>query len=467
MLAKKERKSFKVPDTYIIVFVIMILIAILTYVIPAGTYVSYKDEVSGNTLVDPESFHFVDRTPVSFMGFLLSVSSGMAKGSSIIFFSFLICGFFRIIIDTGSIDRMIERMIFKFGEKSFLVIPIVAILMSLLGASGIGLTPIVAFIPIGMTLAKKLKLDPIFAVAIFYTSVYAGFGASPFSPYSVVLSQNIAGIPALSGFSYRAVLWVLFTIVTIWYIMHYANKLKNDINNSIMDEIEFQDANQIDEAAFGTISITRDIIIVLILFAGFVIYTYGALKLGWGTDYMNGIFMVVGIVCGFISGMNAEQIVKSFINGCKSIVYGALLIGFANAISIMMTDANIMHTIIYALSLPLTKVPSAVSAMLMYIVNLVFNFFIPSASGKAAIVMPLMAPFADVVGLTRQVSVLAYCLADGFGNTIIPTHAILISSIAIAKVPFDKWLKFQIPLFLIWTLMSFAVLVISVLIGFA
>lgn len=467
MLAIKEKKPFKVPDTYIIVFTIMIIIALLTYVIPAGTYESYQDEVTGNTLVDPESFHFIDRTPTTFMDFLLSVSAGMAKGSSIIFFSFLICGFFRIIIDTGSIDRMIERMILKFGDKSFLVIPIVAIAMSLLGASGIGLTPIVAFIPIGLTLAKKLKLDPIFAVAIFYSSVYAGFGSSPFSPYSVVLSQNIAGIPALSGFSYRAVLWVIFTAVTIWYLMRYANRLKSDINNSIMDKMDFQEGGQIDDASIGSVSVTKDIIIVLILFAGFAIYTYGALKLGWNTDYMNGIFMVIGIVCGFISGMNAEQIVKSFINGCKSITYGALLIGFANAISIIMTDANIMHTIIYALSLPLTKVPSAISAVLMYIVNLVFNFFIPSASGKAAIVMPLMAPFADVVGLTRQVSVLAYCLADGFGNTIIPTHAILISSIAIAKVPFDKWLKFQIPLFLIWTLMAFAALAISVLIGFA
>ena len=218
----------------------MIIIALLTYVIPAGTYESYQDEVTGNTLVDPESFHFIDRTPTTFMDFLLSVSAGMAKGSSIIFFSFLICGFFRIIIDTGSIDRMIERMILKFGDKSFLVIPIVAIAMSLLGASGIGLTPIVAFIPIGLTLAKKLKLDPIFAVAIFYSSVYAGFGSSPFSPYSVVLSQNIAGIPALSGFSYRAVLWVIFTAVTIWYLMRYANRLKSDINNSIMDKMDFK-----------------------------------------------------------------------------------------------------------------------------------------------------------------------------------------------------------------------------------
>ena len=181
---------------------------------------------------------------------------------------------------------------------------------------------------------------------------------------------------------------------------------------------------------------------------------------------MVAFLMASSIAAGFIAGMSAEDISRSFMKGCREMAYGAILIGFASAIAVLLTDGNIIHTIIYAASLPLKAMPKTIAAVFMFYINLVFNFFVSSASGQAAIVMPIMTPLADVVGLTRQVAVLAYQYGDGLSNTIIPTSGVLMAALGVAGVPFSKWLKFQVPLFLIWTAICTVVMIVAVMIGY-
>lgn len=410
------------------------IVAILSYILPAGVYDTITDPETGNTVVDATSFHFVDRTPISPMDFLLSISKGLSANAEVIFFAFLVCGFFQIITDTGALDRLFGTLITRLGNKSYIVLPIFIVAMCLLGSTGMMLTPTVALIPVGLTLAKKLNVDPLFGVAVIYCCIYAGFGGSPYSPNSVVLAQNIADVDPMSGFGLRAILWMVVTIVTTWYLIRYAKKVQKDPKNSILGTFEFPGHQEVVSVG-GKWTVCKDSAVAAAIFIGFGIYIYGALFNDWGLSYMNGIFFVVAVFSGLIGGLKANQIIGSFIDGCKNFVYGGLLIGLAGSISILMNEGQILHTIIYAMSIPLTYLPAALSAVLMYIIDLVCNFFIPSATGKAAVVMPLMEPLADVTGLTRQIAVSAYSMADSFGNTVIPTHAILISSLSIAKVP--------------------------------
>jgi len=454
-----KKGKLKVPGTYVLVFSILILCAVLTYIIPAGVF----DTIEGSKNIDPATFHYVENTPISVWEFLQSIFSGMKKQSSVILFVFIIGGYFQIITDTGAIDSAIGAIVSKFGSKAMLVIPLIMVFMSAFGASGAMANAIVAFIPLGLALAKNLKLDPICAVAIIYLACYSGFAASPICPVTLQLAQSIAEVPILSGTGFRVCVWLVVMSATIWYVLRYARRVASDPSKSALDKIEFpfEENEKNVNIKFGA----RQLAILLIVAAGFVFYVWGALNFSWDTDKMAAIMLATSLMSAAISGMNPEEISKSFVNGCKSMTFGAIIVGVASAISVVITDGQIIHTIIYGLSKPLAALPSTLAAVCMFLVNLVFNFFVPSGSGQAAIVMPLMAPMADVLGLTRQVAVCAYQWGDGMSNIIIPTAGTVMACLGIAKVPFEKWVKFLAPLFGIWTLIGCLGMVAAVVIG--
>ena len=457
-----QKKKFTMPETYVLIFYFLIFAAVLTYIIPAGEYTMITDEATGSQLVDPNSFHNVEKNPTSFFDFIRALPKGMNKGSSIIFFVLLIGGFFQIINDTGSIDLVIDYFVKKLGEKSYLVIPAIMICMSILGAFGIIVNAVVAFIPIGMILAKKLKMDPLIAVCSMYLAAFAGFGASFMAATNVQVAQAIAQLPPLSGLGFRLVIWAIITTVTILFVMKYALNIRKDISNSILEDPSFDDINISVDAKITY----KNIIVMILLFGGIIIYAIGSVIAKWDLVDMSGIIFIVALVSGLICNMTPNEISKSFINGCKGMVYAGFAIGLANAITIVLTEGKIIHTIIYGMSQPLSAIPSTLSAVFMFIINIIFNFFVPSNSGQAAIVMPLMAPLADVLGITRQVSVLAYQYGAGFCDIIIPTSGVLMASLGVAKVPFQKWIKFVFPLFLMWTAVAVVGIVVAVMIGY-
>lgn len=459
------KKKFQIPNTYTLIMLFVMVAVALTYIIPAGQYEVIKDVATGKTLIDPNSFHYVDKTPVGIMGFLLSITNGMSGAAGIIFLVFLVGGYFQVINDTGAIDAAINVSINKLEKKALLVIPLIMVLMSVLGALGIIVNAVIAFIPIGIALAKKLKIDPVAGMGIMYIGAYSGFVSSPMGPFNTILGQTIAGIPIMSGFGLRSVVWIVLFIVSLWYVIRYVKKVQNNIDDSVLDVIDWGDSNEDDMA---NIKFTlRHGLVLLALTAGFVLYAYGSFKLKWGLSYLSAIMLGVALISGLIAGSNPDDMAKSFIAGCKSMVYGALVIGFAKAITIVLTDGNIIHTIIYYMSMPLTQVGATFSGVLMFFINLVFNFFVPSGSGQAMVVMPLMAPMADVVNVSRQIAVSAYQYGDGFSNTIIPTSGVLMAALGVAKIPYEKWVKFMMPLFGMWVLIGSISLIVASLIGWS
>lgn len=453
-----SKKKLKVPNAFIIVFGIMILAAVMTYIIPAGTY----DTIPDTKTIDPNTFHFIESNPTTPWEFINSISVGMTNAASIIILIFLLGGYFNILVDSKAIDCFVNLLIKKFGDKSVIILPIICVLMSALGAVGVMANPVVAFIPVGMILAKKLKLDQMCAVAMMLVAAYCGFGMSPMCAATVQMAQKLAEIPTLSGFGFRLTGWIIALIGTVAYIMHYAVKISKDPSKSLMgDEFSLNDAESDLDSEFTV----RHALALMALTVSMCIYILGSLKYSWGISYLEGIMLCMSIFIAFVCGMGSEGYVKSFIAGCRQMTYSAMLVGCATAISVILTNGQILHTIIYGMAQVLLVLPRWLVGPVMYYMNIIFNFFVSSGSGQAAIVMPIMAPLSDVVGISRQMSVCAYQYGDGLSNLIFPTNGTMMASIAIAGIKFDKWLKWMLPLFGIWLVITSILMGAGVMMG--
>lgn len=464
-MSRQKEKKFKIPDTYVLVTIFIMVAAILTYVVPAGEYDMITNPETGLTVADPNSYHRIEQSPVTLENVLLAIPMGMNKSAGVINMLFLVSGFLQIVNDTGAIDRLVKAIIQKLKDKSILVIPIIIIMMSILGAIGAVVNGVVAFVPLGLIIASKLGMDSIVAAAIIFVATYTGFGTSPIYPTTVQLAQKIADVPVLSGFEFRVVITVVTTLILILYTTHYAIRIRRDPSKSILaDQGKINQNGAVDYGTQEDLKV-KDIVIVGVLFAGFGVYAYGTLKFGWGTEYMSGIMFAIAIVTAIIAKVSPEQMVKSFISGCKGVVYACLITGFATGISYILDEGKIIHTIIYNLSKPLSYVGNVFSSWLMLIINTILNFLIPSGSGQAAVVMPLMAPLSDIVGMDRQVAVCAYQWGDFLTNLFNPTSGTTMAVLGLAGIPFNKWLRFILPLVGIFLVVVLVALLFVVNVG--
>lgn len=447
----KKKLNFKLPDTYVLVTIFIAIAALLTFIVPAGTYTMVENPETGLMVADPTTYTRVEQTPVSIEDFMLAIPIGMNNSASIINMLFLVSGFLQVVNDTGAIDRLIKFVIHKLRDKSLLVVPLVIGMMSGLGAVGAVVNGVVAFVPLGILIATKLGLDGIVAVAIIFVASYTGFGTSPIYPTTVQLAQKIADVPVLSGFGFRLAMTLITTLILIAYTMAYVKKIRKNPEKSLTGLGMNVNLEMIEEEEDFNFTL-KDLAIVILLFSGFGIYAFGTIKFQWGTEYMSGIMFFIALITALIARISPDQIVKSFISGCKGVIYACLITGFASGISYILNKGNIIHSIVYYLSLPLSYFGSVVASWFMLFINMVLNFLIPSGSGQAAVVMPLMAPLSDIVGVDRQLAVCAYQWGDFITNLFNPTSGTTMAVLGLAKIPYGKWLKFILPLVLIFTL---------------
>lgn len=455
-----QKKTRKFPNALLIVFCIMVLAMVLTWVIPAGQYSNLPE----SSTLDPASFHRVDQRPVSVWGLLSAVYGGMSKSAAIIAFTFMVGGLFNVLIESKAVDGFIGYLVRKLGDRSDIILPVLALIMSLLGATGVMANPVVAVIPIGLILAKRLKLDQIVAMAVMFLAAYGGYATSPICAMTVQVAQKIAGLPMLSGFGMRCVIWVLFFLPTTAYLMRYARKIQKDPSASLMG------AESCTNESSGDVDIpfTPAHALALIgLAVGLGAYTYGSLNLGWGMSEMATIILVVALFAACVTRMGVDGFVDGFLKGARQMTFSAMLIGLASGVSVILTDGSILHTIIYGMGAALNSMPHMLAAPIMYWFNLLFNFFVNSGSGQATVVMPIMAPLADVVGVTRQTAVTAFQLGDGLSNIIFPTSGTMMACLGIAGVDYRKWIKWVFPLFVLWAVMGTVVITVVAALGIA
>ncbi len=453
-----KENGFKMPNAFIVVFAMMVIVAALTYIIPAGRY----EMLPGTKVIDPASFHYVASTSTTPWGFVNSIYGGMRKSAAIILFTFLVGGYFFVLIETKAVDRFVGLLVRKLGDNVLVIVPIMMVVMSVLGAVGIMANPVVAVVPVGMILAERMHLDKAVALGMTYVAAYTGYAMSPVCPMTLQTAQKIAEVPLMSGFGFRTAGWAVLLAVTIIYVLRYASKVRKNPECSVLGS-DFGNSDgkgQID-GSFGF----RDFLILAGLLLSLGIYIYGSFVYRWGLDYMAGAMFCAAAFGAFVSGMGAEGFVRSFLQGTSKMCFSALLIGLATSISIILSEGQIMHTIINYVAMGMEHLPDWAIGPVMFYANIVFNFFVSSGSGQAAIVMPIMAPLADVVGVTRQMAICAFQYGDGLSNSVFPTNGVMMASIAIAGIRFDKWLKWMAPLFMVWVIVATLIVIAGVALG--
>lgn len=440
---EKKKRKFEFPDTYVIIIGILLLAVILTYILPAGTFERVEDANTGRMVVQPGTYAHVEQTPVSFLDFFMAVPQGLAKNCVTVFFVFIIGGCFGVINASGSLNTLIRRVITKQKANSKGGELIVAFLVIVFGLAGgvVGMaTECLAFVPILVTLCIGLGFDALVGVAIMLIGVSYGYGNAPLNPFTVGLAQSIAGLPMFSGMAYRWILFIVSSFVIAGYLIWYCRRIKADPSKSLVADLDYSEfaLKEIEDKKMGK----RQIAMLTCFFGGIILLMFMIVKMGWSMTELSAYFFALAILCGLVYGMTLNEMARNFVEGMKEMVYPAILVGVAAGISIVMENGQILDTVVNAFSAPLQNTPAIINGGLMMVVQTFTNFFIPSGTGQCVVTMPLMAPLADIVGITRQTAVLAYQLGDGCSNCIVPTSAMMMAAISIAKVPYTRWIKF-------------------------
>lgn len=462
-----KKQKMQMPHTLVIITVIIALVTIATYIIPGGAYDTVVNE-SGKTVVVNGTFKYIESQPQNIFKVLQAPIQGIVEGAEIIAFLFIVGGAFSVISKTQAIDFGILKIVEKFKGKEILVLPILMFIFSLGGATFGMSEESVAFIAILLPLVLALGYDSIVAMCVTYLACNLGFSSAMLNPFTVGIGQSIAEIPLYSGVEYRTITWFITTLVGCIFVMIYAMKIKKNPKLSPVfesDQIKREKLKNVqsENADFKT----SHKIIVLTLFAGLAIIVYGVLKLGFWIPQIAGIFLAVGLISGIVGKLTPNEMATSFTNGAKDMIGAAILIGFARSIMIIAQNANIIDTILFNLSNAIGHLPSLIAAYIMFPIQMFINFFVNSGSGQAALTMPILAPLGDLVGISRQLTVLIYQLGDGFSNAMFPTSGVLIACLGIAGVPYGKWLKWIMPLQIILFICSLGFITVASLIGWA
>ncbi len=476
-------KQIKIPHVFVLLTGIIFLCTVLTYVLPSGQYKRVKKSYGEltRTVVIPGTFQKQSKhislkglflgdakegaaSPVSILGFLTAIPRGMENASDIIFFIFIIGGVFGILQRTGTITAFLQRLLTLFEGKNILLTIVIMVLIAV-GGSTLGMgEEFIPLVPLFLIISHKMGYDRIFGLALVLLAADIGFAAATTNPFTVQIAQGIAEVPLCSGTLFRVIFSICCMTVTVIYVLRYGNKVKRDPSQSLVADVAYT----LPEESFKAQALTKAHMgIMIVSIAIFATILYAVQKMGWWLNEMSGGFLLMGIVAAFISRLSLSDATKAFIKGMEDMVVAALVVGFARGIEVVLVDGQIMDSIIYSIAQILDSFPKTLAAEGMLIFQSLLNFLIPSGSGQAAVTMPLMAPLSDVIGLTRQTAVFAFTCGDGFSNTIIPTSGVLMAMLTLAKIPYEKWLRFMLPLFIQLMVLSGIFLAIAVWIGYS
>jgi uncharacterized ion transporter superfamily protein YfcC len=460
-----KKRKYKAPNTLIIVFSVAVLTTILTWIIPGGEY-DYIEK-NGREVAVPGSFHYVDRVPQGIGALLTAPLKGINEVSYIIGFVLVIGGVFSVIAKTGAMTGAIHAIARAHTQKpgrDKILIPAVMIIFSLAGATFGMSEEVIPFVLLFIPLARNIGYDSITGVAMCYVAAHVGFAGAFINPFTVGIAQGLADLPALSGIEYRILIWIFLTAVAIVIVMRHASRVKKDPVSSPVYELDLERWPRDANASIDTEKMTgRQIAVLALLGVTIAGLIYGVMKYEWYVTEMGGLFLGLGIASAIVGKLKINDIAISFIEGAKDLVGPALIIGFARGILIIAQQGEIIDTILYWLSQAISIGHPVLSAQLMFVTQSFINFFIPSASGQAALTMPIMAPLSDLVHITRQTAVLAYQLGDGFTNMIVPTAPVLMGVLGLSKIPWDVWARWILPYQILFFILGLLLLIPPVL----
>ncbi|MBP1961854.1 YfcC family protein [Paenibacillus aceris] len=462
-----SRQWFKMPHTFVILFILVFVAAALTYTIPSGKFERVKDKVTGKSLLVTGSYHHVDPSPVSLIEIPKAIVHGLVASADVVFFIFIIGGAFQIISSTGTIEAVTSRVAKKFANKGRWVIPIFITLFSVGGFTMGMSTEVMVFVPIGIAVARALGFDALTGTAMISLGASCGFTAGILNPFNVGLAQAIAQVPMFSGAWLRVILLICLITVTSLYLIRYAGKVRKDPAKGHVYELEQSvSGEKVDFSKLPIMQLKHYLTIAAVII-GFGLEIWGVSKNGWWMEELGALFLTMGIVSGFCAGYGPSRIASEFVKGTSSITYGAFIIGIARGIMVVLEQGNVIDSIVNGLSILVGDLPSSVQVLGMYAFQNIMNVFITSGTGMAVTTMPIMTPLSDLLGVTRQTSVLAFQLGDGITNMILPTSSALMGSLAVSGITYQKWVKFFWPLMCMWLIIGAIFIIVANVIKYA
>lgn len=430
---------FSIPHVLVLILLIILFCCGLTYILPAGLY-----EIDPQTgLVVPNSFHWVENSPISPWRALVEVTNGVASQGVIFALLFIMGGLIYVVIESGAINNVINYSVYKLQDKSITVlVPAIVVLMSAIGALA-GQDSLVTFVLVGLLLVKKLRLDKIAALSIFYLSYITGQAAGP-TVAIILMAQETAGLAPISGLGARLVVWAALTLLCVIYTTRYCLKISKDPSRSILGCVEEPDGNDELNKSVPVLG-TKDIVTALCMLVPFAFYAYGAAAYAWGFPNLIAFAMVAVIVVGIVNRTNPNELAVTFLKGASAMGGICLMIGFAKVVGIVLTDGKILHTIAYAAVTAIGRLGDAFTASGMFLFTTAINLLIPSGPAKVPMLIPLFVPVADVLGITRQVMCLAFQLGDGLTNFVTPVSAVLAAALSMSGVDLRQWWRYVLP----------------------
>ena len=409
----------KVPNTYVIIFALLLLCAVATWLLPGGQYVTASD---GTLAYEP-----VDSFPQTWQVFT-AVYHGFVKQAGIIIFILVVGGAFWLLNATGAVNAGIGRFIARVGKREKWVLVAITLLFSLAGAVFGMSEETIPFVGMVVPLMLSMGYDAFMGMLIVYVASNVGFSSAFLNPFTVGIAQGMADLPLFSGMTYRLICWAFLTLLLVVFVLVYAARTKKAPAVSTEAVV----AEPMTGRQMGILSVLGVTVILLVV---------GVTRWNWYLPEITGLFLLMGLACGLIAGFGANRIAEELMAGAKDILSAALVVGFASGIIVILQDGRVVDSILHAMQEGLDGTGPMASLSAMYGIQAVINFLIPSASAKAAITIPIMAPFADMVGVSRQAMVLAFQFGDGFTNMLTPTSGVLMAALAMARIPYEKWLK--------------------------
>jgi uncharacterized ion transporter superfamily protein YfcC len=448
-----SKPRFSVPHPLVLLGGCVILAAAASYVLPAGEFDRADDEATGRSLVVAGTYHAVKRTPVNLFDAMVALPRGMAEAGEVIFLVFLIGGAFTVVDESGALRRGVTSLVRALGGRDLLVIPIVSIFFATGGVVQNMQEEIIPLIPVLLILTRRVGFTPLVAVAMSAGAAFVGSAFSPINPFQVQIAQKLAELPLGSAWPFRGIFLILALALWIGMTMRYASRER--LEPELIEDSGDVGIDAKDWVIFGLVAATFTVLVV------------GLLRWGWDFNQLSAAFFIMGVAVGLLAGMGLTGTAEAYVRGFRSMAYAALLIGFARAIFVVLEDGHIVDTIVHAMFTPLEGLPLIASSLGMVAAQAAIHVPVPSVSGQAVLTMPVLIPLSDLLGLSRQVVVLAYQYGAGLCDIITPTNGALLAMLAAAGVRYEDWIKFAVPLYLALVALGAVSIAIAIAIGLA
>lgn len=447
--AAPARRRF--PHPLVLLLACILAAAALTWIVPAGEFTRRDDPVTGRAVVVAGTYARVAPAPVGLLDALTAIPRGLVDAASILALVFLSGAGFTVVERTGALRKAIDTLVHRTAGHGVLVVPLVALVFAAGGALIQLAEEIIAFAPLLLLLCTALGLPPLMAVAVSLGSAVIGAMFSPVDPFMVAIAQKVAEVPVGSGWAFRSVTLAIALGYWLWSLRRYALAARTPVAAGV--------------AAEAPVLATRDLLVLAAVVAMFVCFVLAAQQWHWDFDQLAMLFLAMGIVAGAVGGLGVAGTAEAMVQGARDMTFSAMIIGAARGIYVVLEQGRIVDTLVYAIAQPLAGLPTVAAALGMFAAHALLHLPVPSTSGHAVLTMPVMAPVSDLIGLPRQVAVLAYHLGAHALDLVTPTSGPLLALLAAVRVEFDTWVRWVLPRMLVVAAIAMAAIAVAVASG--